>query len=167
MIDRIQINSRCIFRSALIVVVTCVLVTALRANTVGAPAKRQESITQAKQMLGEKALVTPMKNPFNPEGFGAAHDSGVSSGSSSAPVAQAGPRTGRELLQAIGASLKPSGFIVLGGQPTLLFGQKRVKAGGTLSITFEGSEYTLEIVSINQPNFTLRLNREEFTRPIK
>jgi len=49
----------------------------------------------------------------------------------------------------------------------LVFGQKRVKAGGLLTITFEGNEYTLEIVSIAPPNFTLRLNREEFTRPIK
>lgn len=167
MIDRIQINSRVLLRLALIVMVTLGPVAALRANTVGAPAKRQESIAQAKQILGEKTLVPSMKNPFSPEGFGAGHDSGGPSGSSSAPVTQTGPRTGRDLLQAIGASLKPSGFIVLGGQPTLLFGQKRVKAGGTLSITFEGSEYTLEIVSINQPNFTLRLNREEFTRPIK
>jgi hypothetical protein len=70
-------------------------------------------------------------------------------------------------LQAIGASLKPSGSVTLGGEPTLIFGEKRVKAGGFLTITFEGSEYTLEIVSIDRPNFTLRLNREEFTRPIK
>jgi hypothetical protein len=48
-----------------------------------------------------------------------------------------------------------------------VFGQKRVKAGGFLTITFEGNEYTLEIASIERPNFTLRLNREEFTRPIK
>jgi len=72
-----------------------------------------------------------------------------------------------ELLQAIATSLKPSGYIVLGGQPSISFGQKRVKAGGVLTITFEGNQYTLEIVSIDRTNFTLRLNREEFTRTIK
>ena len=58
------------------------------------------------------------------------------------------------LLQAIAASLKPSGYIVLGGQPSISFGQKRVKAGGVLTITFEGNQYTLEIVSIDRTTFT-------------
>jgi hypothetical protein len=78
-----------------------------------------------------------------------------------------GPRGDRELVEAIAKSLKPSGYIVLGGQASLSFGQKRVKAGGILTITFEGSQYTLEITSIDRTNFTLRLNREEFTRTIK
>lgn len=134
-------------------------------ESVVAVAKRQEVLVQAKDLLSEKAPVPAAKNPFNPEGFG---ESAIES--AQGPVTNAvptGPRSPRDLLQAIGNSLKPSGFFVLGGQPTLVFGQKRVKAGGFLTITFEGSEYTLEIVSIDRPNFTLRLNREEFTRPIK
>jgi hypothetical protein len=131
------------------------------ANTVGNPAKRIETLEKASDLLAEKTPVLSPKNPFNPEGFG--------EGQEVATVAATptGPRSTRELLQAIGASLKPSGFFILGGEPTLVFGQKRVKAGGLLTITFEGSEHTLEIVSIDRPNFTLRLNREEFTRPIK
>jgi hypothetical protein len=78
-----------------------------------------------------------------------------------------GPRTDRDLLQAIAQSLKPGGYIVIGGQPSLSFGQKRVKAGNTLTITFEGNQYTLEVVNIDRTTFTLRLNREEFTRTIK
>ncbi len=112
-------------------------------------------------------MATAAKNPFNPEGFGEGQPEVTKNGPNTVTTVQTGPRSGRDLLQAIGVSLKPSGFFVLGGEPTLVFGQKRVKAGGLLTITFEGSEYTLEIVSINQPNFTLRLNREEFTRPIK
>ena len=77
------------------------------------------------------------------------------------------PKTDRDILQAIAASLKPTGNFVLSGQPTLVFGQKRVKAGGLVTITFEGTEYTLEITAIERTSFTLRLNREEFTRPIK
>ncbi len=142
--------------------------SSLAANTVIAPAKRQESLAQAKHLLGEKAMPASLKNPFNPEGFGEGQaDAGSNAGGSTGPATPTGPRSGRDLLQAIGASLKPSGSMVLGGEPVLLFGQKRVKAGGLLTITFEGNEYTLEIVSINRPNFTLRLNREEFTRPIK
>ena len=84
-----------------------------------------------------------------------------------APGPTSGRRTDHDILVAIAANLKPSGFFVLGDEPTLVFGQKRVKAGGTVSIRFEDTDYTLEIVSIELPNFTLRLNREEFTRPIK
>ncbi len=36
-----------------------------------------------------------------------------------------------------------------------------------MTLTVERVEYTLEIVSVTPPNFTLRLNREQFTRPIK
>jgi hypothetical protein len=79
---------------------------------------------------------------------------------------QTGPRSNRDVLQAIGTSLKPR-YLELGGQRILFFGQKRVKAGDMLTINFEGTDYALEIVSIEKPNFTLRLNRDEFTRPIK
>ena len=141
------------------------LVASATANTVGNPAKRVETLAQAKDLLTEKTPALSPKNPFNPEGFGEGQEVvGTGAVTNQVPT---GPRSNRDLLQAIGASLKPSGFFVLGGEPTLVFGQKRVKAGGLLTITFEGSEYTLEIVSIDRPNFTLRLNREEFTRPIK
>ncbi len=89
------------------------------------------------------------------------------SGGDTTTQAPAGPRTERDLLQAIAKDLKPSGFIVLGGTPSISFGQKRVKAGGVLTITFEGNQYTLEVTRIDRTNFTLRLNREEFTRTIK
>lgn len=137
------------------------LVTCATANTVSNPAKRTETLEKAKELLADKTPAVSPKNPFNPEGFGQSENTDV------AVVTPVGPRSTRELLQQIGASLKPSGFFVLGGEPTLVFGQKRVKAGGLLTITFEGNEYTVEIVSIDRPNFTLRLNREEFTRPIK
>ncbi|MDQ5978532.1 MAG: hypothetical protein QG602_1506 [Verrucomicrobiota bacterium] len=139
----------------------------LQANTVVTPAKRLEALAKAKDLLIEKQLNGPLKNPFNPEGFGEGQQVNPPGGTTTTPALPVGPRSARDLLQAIGASLKPSGSMVLGGEPVLLFGQKRVKAGGLLTITFEGNEYALEIVSINQPNFTLRLNREEFTRPIK
>jgi hypothetical protein len=137
------------------------LVAGVAANTVGNPVKRTETLEKAKELLAERTPALSPKNPFNPEGFGESENTDV------AVVTPVGPRSTRELLQQIGASLKPSGFFVLGGEPTLVFGQKRVKAGGLLTITFEGNEYTVEIVSIDRPNFTLRLNREEFTRPIK
>ncbi len=151
---------------------------AAEGEAVVAPQKRQEVLDQAKAILAPKNPAPIGKDPFHSEAY-AASIAGAARGSEGPPTpsgdsaatrsAPTGPRNARDLLQAIATSpsLKPSGFFVLSGEPTLIFGQKRVKAGGFLTITFEGAEYTLEIVSITTPNFTLRLNREEFTRPIK
>lgn len=145
------------------------------AASVDSPTKRQEAIDAGTKLLAHHEEPAVTSDPFHPAGFdelvasigrpgGSA--TGTASGETS-PAQPTGPRNSRELIQAIGAVLKPSGFFVLSGQPTLLFGQKRVKAGGTVTITFEGNQYTLEITTIAPPNFTLRLNREEFTRTIK
>jgi len=149
-------------RALLVTVALCGTVSVVEADTVLSASKRQATLAQAKELLQEKAFAPNSKNPFNPEGFGENQTE-----NNVVTTVPTGPRSSRELLQAIGASLKPSGSLILSGEPTLVFGQKRVKAGGFLTITFEGNEYTLEIVSIDRPNFTLRLNREEFTRPIK
>jgi hypothetical protein len=135
------------------------------------PTKRHESLESAKALLTGQTVSLPanLVNPFNPPAFAEVTGARVPNpGAVENPAAHpAGPRSDRDILQAIASGLKPTGFFVLSGQPTLVFGQKRVKAGGYVTITFEGTEYTLEITVIERPNFTLRLNREEFTRPIK
>jgi len=152
-------------------------------QAVMAAAKRQEALDRGKALVAPREMTPVAVDPFYPAAFteAVAAMGRVSSGGNNTttpatqtpggttePVRpQTGPRTDRELLQAIAQSLKPSGFIVLGNVPSLSFGQKRVKAGETLTITFEGNQYTLEVVSIDRTNFTLRLNREEFTRTLK
>lgn len=148
-------------------------------DTVLSPAKRQEALERGKALIAPREITAIAVNPFYPAAFAEAvsgmgrvspgtttpaNDGGGEAAVTRAPT---GPRTDRELLQAIAAGLKPSGFFTLGGQPTLVFGQKRVKAGGSVTINFEGADYTVEITTITPPNFTLRLNREEFTRTIK
>lgn len=144
---------------------------ALAQDAVLNPNKRAESLAAGKAALTAKASATGIKDPFHSTSFVEALGGAVapvSTGQAQPETRVAvGPRSNRDLLQAIAASLKPSGFFVLGGEPTLVFGQKRVKAGGSLTIRFEEKDYVLEVVSIERPNFTLRLNGEEFTRPIK
>ncbi len=111
-------------------------------------------------MLAVREVPASVADPFHSEAFGDAK----APDKPGTPISIA-PKI--PVLEAIAQRLKPSGYFVLGGQPTLVFGEKRVKAGGFLTITFEGTEYTLEITAIDRANFTLRLNREEFTRPIK
>ena len=137
-----------------------------------APARRAQGLDTARQLLAPATPAPAAANPFYSAAFdelvtGVSASATTGSGESVTPAAPASPAPARNLLQAIAASLKPGGYIVMGGVPSLSFGQKRVKAGGLLTITFEGTEYTLEVTAIDRTNFTLRLNREEFTRPIK
>lgn len=140
------------------------------------PAKRTEALEKARQLLSQKTAPAQTADPFFTEAFEGVRSARPAEEQTGAPQSEAtpgragpasAPKGDRDLLQSIANSLKPSGYFVLGGQPTLVFGQKRVKAGGLLTITFEGKEYTLEVTALNRTNFTLRLNREEFTRPIK
>ncbi len=152
----------------------CLLTARAADENVMSPAKRAEAIDQAKALLATKDKARDVKDPFHSIAYDETLAANSGRGSASVGAAESavarpvsGPRTSRDLLQAIAANLQPSGYFVLGGEPTLVFGQKRVKAGGTISIRFEDADYTLEIVSIERPNFTLRLNHDEFTRPIK
>ncbi|MBX3736778.1 MAG: hypothetical protein KF715_08825 [Candidatus Didemnitutus sp.] len=144
-----------------------------------APTARTAGLGNAKQLLAAKDGSTPtnLPDPFHSEAFiefaATVGTAAVGNAGASALVAPGGaarpgaPRNARDLLASIGDALRPSGYIVMGGQPSLSFGQKRVKPGGTLTITFEGAEYTVEVTAIDRANFTLRLNNEEYTRPIK
>ena len=154
-------------------------VAASAADTVMSPAKRQQALEHAKAFVAPREIVAVNVDPFYPAAFTEAvaavgrvsnvpTPAAGTPGAPGTPTAPAGPRSDRELLQAIAATLKPGGAMTLpGGVQSLSFGQKRVKAGSVLTITFEGNQYTVEIVSIDRTNFTLRLNREEFTRSIK
>jgi len=73
----------------------------------------------------------------------------------------------RQILEAIAPKVIPTGSARVGTTDYLLFGQKRLKQGEKLTITYEGSAYLIEIVSIERNNFRIRLNSEELVRPIK
>lgn len=140
-----------------------------------APPKRAEVLAAAQQLLAPQDAAAPagLKDPFHSAAFAEA----VAATGVAGPVVAgqpatgtprpAGPRGNAELLASIGEGLRPSGYIVRGGIATIAFGQKRVKAGDTLTITFEGVEYALVITALDRTHFTIRLGNEEFTRPIR
>ena len=61
----------------------------------------------------------------------------------------------------------PSGTLILDGEPLLIFGRKRLRIGDRFTVTYEKQDYELVLVAIERTTFTLRLNQEEITRPIK
>lgn len=137
------------------------------------PARRAATLESAQALVAPREVSLPSKlaNPFFPASFGGSQVDLVPSGGSEGPAEPisrpTGPRNERELLAALAGAIRPSGYFIIGGEPTLVFGQKRVKAGDPLTINFEGTDHTLTVTAIDRTSFTLRLNREEFTRPIK
>jgi hypothetical protein len=163
-----------LLRLALLVSLTAVSTMLANVPPVTPPPKRAEALAAAQALLqtGAPALPADVVNPFYSEAF-AATTGAMPAPSAAAESAAAGDRPGgprrspSELLAAIADGLRPSGYIVMGGVPSLSFGQKRVKAGEKLTITFEGSEYTVEVAAIDRTHFTVRLGNETYTRPIK
>lgn len=137
-----------------------------RGQAIADPARRQASLNQAAELLAAKpnpssTLPDDLVDPFNPS-----YLSGPAK-SAGGPAAPASAGSDREILERIMDNIRPSGTLVLGGQPYLLFREKRLKVGDTLTIAFEGADHTLVITGIDRTSFKLRLNNEEITRPIK
>jgi hypothetical protein len=109
-------------------------------------------------------LPDALPHPFNPSAFGRPSSREVSHETTpTAPKA-----TGdHEILNEIARRVTPSGTFSIGGVRYLQFSKKRLKVGDSLTVTHEGQDYVLELTAIDATNFTLRLNREEITRPIK
>jgi hypothetical protein len=118
------------------------------------------------------ALPEEMVMPFNPMGFEQPDPEEVKAQQAAAAAAAAAgtpvrPVGDRNVLATLADRLSPSGTAIIGGDPMLLFGQRRLRVGDRLTVTYEGADYPLEITAITRTTFTLRLNREEITRPIK
>lgn len=71
---------------------------------------------------------------------------------------------GLELLAKLAAQIQVSGTINLGSQPLLLMGQKRLKVGDRITISFEEKSYDLSLEAIAPTSFTVRRGDLTFTR---
>jgi hypothetical protein len=123
------------------------------------------AMSLAKVDTPESLSGTSLPRPFNPPGF-SLNGPPVAAG----PVA-AGPAPkaygDREILIALASKVQPKGTLSLGSEALLIFGKKNLRAGDHLTVSFEGQDYNLELVTFDRTNFTLRLNKEEITRSIK
>ena len=137
--------------------------------------KRAAVVALADQLVQPRVLAempATLVVPFNPVGFDQPDPEEVKAQQAAAAAAAAAgtpvrPVGDRNVLSTLADKLSPSGTAIIGGEPILLFGSRRLKVGDRLTVTYEGNEYNLDITAINRTTFTLRLNREEITRPIK
>jgi hypothetical protein len=137
-------------------------------ESVPSPAKRQVTLDLAGRLLAPQSnpaasLPSDLLDPFNPPGFGAVPTSGPGKPGETIRTVS----TDREILQNIATRITPSGMVMFGSQPLLLFREKKLKVGENLTITFEGNDYVVVISEINRTSFKIRFNQEEITRPIK
>jgi hypothetical protein len=150
--------------------------TATKAD-IDSPEKRRQVVEMAEQLTRPPVVPIPMvaeSSPFNPPGFStpdadekaaarlAAAQNAAATGAKVAEV-----RTDKETLEKIAEKLVPSGTIMVGGTPRLMFGKKFFKVGTHFTVTFDGADYDLILTSIDATTFSLRLNKEVTTRPIQ
>ena len=143
--------------------------------------EQRQSVVELANHLSQPAdlpaIPDDLKTPFTPVGFDRP-DPVEKRGLPAAPSANAGPTaapkqvTPRDILETIASKVNSTSSLTRGGVAFLFVklpggGEKRLKVGDRLTITFEGSDYELEITSITSTDFTLSLNNEKITRPIK
>jgi len=148
-------------------------------SEIAAPEKRRVSVERAVSLAKQTkaaALPAEIAPPFAPPGFeltdaeeaaAAAAASRLASVSNQGSGAGPAPPSDHELLEAIVGKIKPSGTLILGGQPILMIGKRFVKTGAHFTVTYKGSDYDLELTGIDGSNFTLRYKSEVITRPIQ
>jgi len=149
-------------------------------------AKRRPSVELAQHIAAisaPTALGPDVVQPFNPVAFGqpdpeeqraieqAAANQQAAAVVSSVPGSQSRPGvvTDREQLAAIASKIIPKGSVFVGKEkePNLVIANKFYKIGSKFTVTYSGVDYVLELTAIDRTTFTLRLNGEAITRPIK
>ncbi|MBL9208524.1 MAG: hypothetical protein JNN01_25805 [Opitutaceae bacterium] len=140
------------------------------------PGRRASTVELATQLSGNPApakLPAKVVNPFNPPSWDAPDPEEARM---AAEAAEAARRAGlaanratspRELLAAIAGEIRPTGVAVVGGDSILLVGSRKLRVGDPITATYGGKPFTVTITAIDRTSFTLRLNGEEYTRPIK
>ena len=124
------------------------------------PQKRAVSVELAERLAKPTSedlqAPTDIRNPFNQ----------ATEGKIEAALNR--PASDAALLSILADQLKPTG--VMGRDESLVLllkGQKGVKVGDRLTLSFDGTPYTVEVIGVAKTNFSLRFNQAEIIRPIK
>lgn len=143
------------------------------------PPQRRQAIVDTAERLSRRApapeLPAELASAFNPVGFDqpdpetlkANAAAAAAQRAGAAPVVPAGPTTDREILETLAQRLTPSGTFLIGGKPLLIINRNRFEVGTKFTVTYNETDYELQLVAIDRTTFTLRYHSEEITRPIK
>ena len=137
---------------------------------VSTPESRNAVLARARATLGDRPIPGPdefrsLKDPFNPPETDL-KDLVVDP---SVRPKDTGPRlvSDADVLQSLAAGINPTGAVQIGGEPYLLFGEKRLKTGDRYTVTKDGVDYAVVINSIESSRFSIRYNSQVLFRQIK
>lgn len=141
---------------------------------VGSPVARKKTLALALSLVETAPIgVIPpgIVHPFDPVAFGQPDPEELAAiaaaqAAEAAALNKTKPATEADLLERIADRVVPSGTLTMNNEPLLIFGQRRLRVGDKLTVTYDAKDYTLEITGIQRFTFTLRLNRAEITRRI-
>lgn len=142
---------------------------------VPSPTSRKPTVALALRLAAREELPplpADLVQPFNPAAFGQPDPEelraiAAARAAAAAASQQSKPTTDNDFLKIIAERIMPSGTVILGGEPMLIFGKKRLRIGDRLTVTYDGRDYELVVTAIERTTFSLRLNQDEITRPIK
>jgi hypothetical protein len=132
-----------------------------------APLKqRAEVVAKATELIESrgKSVALP-ENLINP--FVGREPTVTDNNAADAPVSEAEIMEGSDFLARLAAQIPVSGTATLGGDALLLLGQKRLKAGDVVKISFEGKSYELTITHVGTTTFTVSRGDLTHTRPTR
>lgn len=136
---------------------------------VSPPAQRTTAIKSAQDSVNARSNVRPFTDPVpNPflwpveESLEEPEDL-----TSTAPLATSAAIVGIDTLTRVAARIPATGTMTIGGDTVLLLGQKRLKVGDSVDISFEGQSYELVISDLQATSFTVRYRGLSVSRPIR
>ena len=144
------------------------MASAARAQAdIAAPKLREQIVADAVRITETRssaaALPSPLPNPFVPKQSAIEPEQNTTTPT----VVPAPSLAGAELLATLSARIPATGTVNLGGEPILLLGQKRLKVGDTVTISFEGQSYELSIAAVTSTSFTVKRGENIHTRPVR
>jgi hypothetical protein len=134
------------------------------ADAISQPAAREKTLADLEKIgvaATAKPQAEPVKDPFNPPA------ADLREAAAPGREGDVGRHTEEELPTLLIAKIQPTGSMTLGGEPYLLFTERRQKNGDKLTVELDGVEYVVEIVSIGTNRFRIRYNGKEAERTIK
>jgi hypothetical protein len=157
-------SHRRLFCFALMLGVSVATTATLRAQAdLISPKLREKVVADAVRVAETRntsvPLPSPLPNPFIPKERDLPKEQPA--------FVPSAPSAAEPTLAILAARIPSTGTVSIGGEPLLLLGQKRLKVGDTITISFEGQTYELSIAAVTSTSFTVKRGENIYTRPVR
>lgn len=146
-------------------ILACLVVSPAAAQEISAPEAREALLERTERLVPvpPDAIVERFADVVDPFYLPEAEET---EGPATGEVTPRGPSE-REILEALADRIQPSGIMVTGGEQVLLFGERRVRAGDVLQLSYQGETRRVVVDAVSQRSFTLRFGQEKISKPVQ